>query len=186
MHVAKPHLWCPVRYCLNAVFQGGGVSIATAAGQEGMAPPTSLRHYLDASQRASKPTPKATNTPRQLEQQNMEQNQQQQRIGTKRERVDVVMKENDGSDQNQQVVQQEKRQRTAAEEEEFQQDAVRYQELPEGTEIRQVSGDGQTVQLSSGQQGRIIQVELTNPDGTSNGVQQVLIYEPTGEQGETK
>ncbi|CBY31100.1 unnamed protein product [Oikopleura dioica] len=119
-----------------------------------------------------------------VQQQNMEQNQQQ-RIGTKRERVDVVMKENDGSDQNQQVVQQEKRQRTAAEEEQFQQDAVRYQELPEGTEIRQVSGDGQTVQLSTGQQGRIIQVELTNPDGTSNGVQQVLVYEPTGEQGET-
>ena len=64
-----------------------------------------------------------------VQHQNMEQ-QQQQRIGTKRERVDVVMKENDGSDQNQQVVQQEKRQRTAAEEEQFQQDAVRYQELP--------------------------------------------------------
>ncbi|CAG5105276.1 Oidioi.mRNA.OKI2018_I69.chr1.g1983.t3.cds [Oikopleura dioica] len=114
--------------------------------------------------------------------------QQQQRIGTKRERVDVVMKENDGQDQNQQVVQQEKRQRTVVttEEQQFQQDAVRYQELPEGTEIRQVSGDGQTVQLSTGQQGRIIQVELTNPDGSSNGVQQVLVYEPTGEQGETK
>ena len=58
--------------------------------------------------------------------------QQQQRIGTKRERVDVVMKENDGQDQNQQVVQQEKRQRTVVttEEQQFQQDAVRYQELP--------------------------------------------------------
>ena len=42
--------------------------------------------------------------------------------------------------------------------------------------------------MPAGQQGRIIQVELTNQDGTPNGVQQVLVYEPaTSEAGqETK
>ena len=36
------------------------------------------------------------------------------------------------------------------------------------------------------QGGRIIQVELTNQDGTSGGVQQVLVYEPSNQDGETK
>lgn len=46
---------------------------------------------------------------------------------------------------------------------------------------------GRTIQVPQGQQGRIIQVELTNQDGTSNGVQQVLVYEPATSEGqETK
>lgn len=41
-----------------------------------------------------------------------------------------------------------------------------------------------TIQVPAGQQGRIIQVELTNQDGTSNGVQQVLVYEPATSEGQ--
>lgn len=36
------------------------------------------------------------------------------------------------------------------------------------------------------QGGSIIQVEMRNADGTSNGVQQVLVYEPTNQDGEAK